>query len=115
MLAYFRNIDAFIGAKILPPNFLNNHIETKTENACLLDRDAMEYAKTGPERIGRIYHKVLYREYTDDTFTTRKESPEHLGFLGPILRAEVGESIRVVFKNQASRKYSVHPHGVFYE
>ncbi|XP_028411443.1 hephaestin-like protein [Dendronephthya gigantea] len=79
------------------------------------DKDAMEYAKSGQTRIGRVYHKALYREYTDDTFTTRKESPEYLGFLGPILRAEVGESIRVVFKNQASRKFSVHPHGVFYD
>ena len=38
-----------------------------------------------------------------------------MGLLGPILRAEVGDTIKVVFKNNASRPYSVHPHGVFYE
>jgi len=35
--------------------------------------------------------------------------------LGPILRAEVGDTIKVVFKNMASRPYTMHPHGVFYE
>lgn len=33
-------------------------------------------------------------------------------FAGPILRAEVGERIQVVFKNKASKSYSVHAHGV---
>jgi hypothetical protein len=75
----------------------------------------MVYAKRGPARIGRVYNKVLYREYTDKTFTTAKSHPEYLGMLGPILRAEVGETIKVVFKNMASGNYSVHPHGVFYE
>ena len=38
----------------------------------------------------------------------------HLGILGPVLPAEVGDTIKVVFKNNASRPYSIHPHGVFY-
>ena len=38
----------------------------------------------------------------------------HLGVLGPLLRAEVGDTIRVVFRNHATRSYSMHPHGVFY-
>jgi FtsP/CotA-like multicopper oxidase with cupredoxin domain len=68
--------------------------------------------------IGPVYQKVLYRAYTDSTFTERKPRPpkwEHLGTLGPVLRAEVGDTIKVVFKNMAGRPYSVHPHGVFYE
>ena len=40
---------------------------------------------------------------------------EHTGILGPILRAEVGDTIRVVFKNNATHPYSMHPHGVFYD
>lgn len=40
---------------------------------------------------------------------------EHLGILGPIIRAEEGDEIKVVLKNMASRSYSIHPHGVFYE
>ena len=34
---------------------------------------------------------------------------------GPVIRAEVGDTIRVVFKNKANRPYSIHPHGVFYD
>jgi FtsP/CotA-like multicopper oxidase with cupredoxin domain len=67
--------------------------------------------------VPTTYHKVLYREYTDSTFKTLKpRAPEweHLGFLGPLIRAEVGDTIRVVFQNHAQRPYSMHPHGVFY-
>ena len=35
--------------------------------------------------------------------------------LGPLIRAEVGDTIKVFFKNNGTRPYSVHPHGVFYE
>jgi FtsP/CotA-like multicopper oxidase with cupredoxin domain len=63
------------------------------------------------------YRKVVYREYTDESFRTLKPRPAawaHLGILGPPIRAEVGDTIRVVFRNHATRPYSVHPHGVFY-
>lgn len=75
------------------------------------------WVQTGPDRIGKVYRKALYREYTDETFSTLKARPpewEHLGFLGPLVRAQVGDTIRVVFKNNASFPASVHPHGVFY-
>lgn len=35
-----------------------------------------------------------------------------LHILGPLLRGEVGDILIVVFKNNASRPYSVHAHGV---
>jgi FtsP/CotA-like multicopper oxidase with cupredoxin domain len=76
------------------------------------------FTERGPHRIGSTYRKAIYREYTDDTFTKLKaRSPEweHFGILGPVLRAEVGDTIKVVFKNNASHPYSMHPHGVFYE
>jgi len=63
------------------------------------------------------YRKARFREYTDDSFKTLKPVPpawEHLGILGPLIRGEVGDTIKVVFKNNATRPYSVHPHGVFY-
>ncbi len=69
------------------------------------------------EYIGRVYRKAVYREYTDSTFATPKpRAPEweHLGMLGPLLRAVVGDTIVVVFRNLADRPYSMHPHGVFY-
>lgn len=68
-------------------------------------------------RIGRVYRKALYREYTDGTFSRLKPRPDewqHLGALGPLIRAQVGDTIRVVFRNNADRPYTVHPHGVFY-
>jgi FtsP/CotA-like multicopper oxidase with cupredoxin domain len=66
---------------------------------------------------GTTYRKALFREYTDSTFRTLKPRDEawtHLGILGPLLRAEVGDTIRVVLRNRARRPYSLHPHGVFY-
>lgn len=75
------------------------------------------FVERGAERIGSAYKMALYVEYADETFATRKPRPEggaHLGLLGPIIRAEVGDTIRVTFKNLASRPYSIHPHGVFY-
>jgi len=75
------------------------------------------YTQPGPNHIGRLYRKAIYREYTDATFATRKPRPkqdEYLGLLGPILRAEVGDSIKVVFRNTTSRPYSMHfPDDVF--
>ena len=59
---------------------------------------AVAYTQPGPTHIGRLYRKALYREYTDETFATRKPRPtqdEYLGLLGPIFRAEVGDSIKV--------------------
>jgi hephaestin len=76
------------------------------------------FTERGPHRIGTVYRKALYREYTDATFTKLKpRAPEweHAGILGPILRAEVGDTIRVIFKNNATRPFSMHPHGVFYD
>jgi len=71
----------------------------------------------GPDRVGLVFLKAVYREYTDSTFRTlkpRAKEWEHLGILGPLLRAEVGDTIRVVFRNNARHPYSMHPHGVFY-
>jgi hephaestin len=76
------------------------------------------FTERGPHRIGTVYRKAIYREYTDETFAHLKARSlewEHAGILGPILRAEVGDTIRILFKNNASRPYSMHPHGVFYD
>ena len=76
------------------------------------------WVSSGPTRIGKVYKKAIYNEYTDASFTTLKPRPpqwEHLGILGPLVRAEVGDTIKVVFRNNASFPASVHPHGVFYK
>ncbi len=79
--------------------------------------DSAFFANAKPRPVSTVYHKVLYREYTDSTFRTLKPRPaewEHLGFLGPLIRGVVGDTIRVVFRNNGDRPYSVHPHGVLY-
>src|SRR4051812_20548616 len=75
------------------------------------------FVQNGPDRIGHVYKKARYREYTDATFTTLKPVPaqwQHLGILGPAIHAQVGDTIRVVFKNRTPFPASIHPHGVFY-
>jgi FtsP/CotA-like multicopper oxidase with cupredoxin domain len=82
------------------------------------DEVAQVFTQQGPDRIGTKYKKALYQEYTDGTFTKLKaRSPqwEHLGTLGPLIRASVGDSIRFVFKNNTTHPLSVHAHGVFYD
>src|SRR5512138_58360 len=77
---------------------------------------AAAYTQPGPTHIGHVYRKAVYREDTDGTFATRRPRPpqdEYLGLLGPILRAEVGDTIKVVFKNSASRPYGMHAPDVF--
>jgi FtsP/CotA-like multicopper oxidase with cupredoxin domain len=64
-----------------------------------------------------IYHKAIYREYTDATFQKLKPRPqqwEHLGILGPLIRAEVGDSIRIIFRNNTHLTVTLHPHGLAY-
>lgn len=98
------------------------------------NEDQLVFVESTPERIGHIYKKAVYRSYTpnfqevidgpneitDPTTRARKiirqpnSSTQHLGLLGPIIRAEVGETILVHFKNETSFEVSMHPHGFFY-
>lgn len=67
--------------------------------------------------IGSTYLKALYREFTDNTFTHERPITTehwHLGVLGPFIRAEVGDVIEVMFKNMATRNYSMHAQGLRY-
>jgi len=74
---------------------------------------------------GRIYTKAAYRQYTegfeqliDGAFAPSREpgAPnEHMGITGPAIRAVVGDTIVVHFKNETSIDTSVHPHGVLYD
>ncbi|MDX1547114.1 MAG: multicopper oxidase domain-containing protein [Rhodothermales bacterium] len=74
--------------------------------------------RNGPPVLARQFRKVVYREYADSTFAMPKPRPaawQHLGLLGPVLRAEVGDTLVVYFKNTGRYAYSMHPHGVFYD
>lgn len=82
------------------------------------DEAANVFVGPGDDRIGRVYKKALYREYTDATFEKIKPIPpawQHLGTLGPLIRGVVGDEIHVVFRNHGSHAYSIHAHGVFYD
>lgn len=61
------------------------------------------------------WEKTRYVEYTDATFKTKKAQPNWLGVLGPVIRAEVGDEIRIRFLNRADGYYGIHPHGVRYD
>lgn len=52
--------------------------------------------------------KQRFIEYTDATFTVKKQQPEWLGILGPIIRGEVGDTIYVHFLNRALGLHSIH-------
>jgi FtsP/CotA-like multicopper oxidase with cupredoxin domain len=61
------------------------------------------------------YVNARYREYTDATFSHPKPRPagwEHLAFLGPLIRADVGDTIRIVFRNRVGFPVNVHPDAV---
>lgn len=80
-------------------------------------RESKPFVERGSNRIGTRYKKALFREFTDSTFTTRKpDRPQdrHLAILGPMIKAEVGDLLRVTFRNMASRPYSFHPHGILH-
>ena len=78
--------------------------------------DDLVFVGEGPGRIGHIYHKARFIGYTDASFTTPLpvEDPSR-GILGPIIHAEVGDTIDVVYQNHTTVPTSVHSHGVFYD
>ncbi|XP_019284117.2 hephaestin isoform X1 [Panthera pardus] len=82
-----------------------------------LDNDtvASSFLKSDKNRIGSSYKKTIYKEYRDSSYVDEIAQPTWLGFLGPVLQAEVGDVILIHLKNFATRPYTIHPHGVFYE
>ncbi|XP_047699907.1 hephaestin isoform X2 [Prionailurus viverrinus] len=82
-----------------------------------LDNDtvASSFLKSDKNRIGSSYKKTIYKEYRDSSYVDEISQPTWLGFLGPVLQAEVGDVILIHLKNFATRPYTIHPHGVFYE
>ncbi|XP_059140979.1 ferroxidase HEPHL1-like [Physella acuta] len=84
------------GANLLDPN---------VEESIFIRHDDMY--------IGHVYKKAVYKEYTDGTYTSVK--PGNGDLLGPVIMAEVGDVVRVTFRNMATRRYSIHSHGVLTE
>jgi FtsP/CotA-like multicopper oxidase with cupredoxin domain len=68
-----------------------------------------------PWTDSHVFPVTRFVEYTDASFTTRVAQPPWLGILGPIIRAEVGDTVKIHFCNHAaSGAYGMHPHGFRY-
>lgn len=59
------------------------------------------------------FKKIVYREY-EPNFQREKPRSSNSGLLGPTLYAEVGDIVKVHFKNKADKPLSIHPQGVKY-
>jgi manganese oxidase len=95
------------------PSYPNNPITGEP-----FTKEESVYLRQAKDRIGKQYLKAVYREYNDASFASLKErgpGEEHLGIIGPIIHAEVGDIITVVFRNNTRFPVGIHPHGVFYE
>lgn len=123
----------FAGQGVVPAQTVSRHGEARTYFIAADEVDwdytpngrnlvGLSHLESGDDESGagmrhRVYHKAIYREYTDATFHTLKPRPlqwEHLGILGPLIRAEVGDSVRVVFRNDTHLVLTIHPHGMQY-
>ena len=73
------------------------------------------FASGGHDSLGgpQCDESALCRVHRCYFYDEKKPAPAHMGILGPVIRAQVGERIRVVFKNKARFPFSMHPHGVF--
>jgi manganese oxidase len=126
-----RAIAAFMLAAglVAAPSFAKTaaHPSGKTRTYFIAAEDvSWDYAPSGkdlidgqpiplPWRARTVWPKTRYIEYTDATFTVRKAQPAWLGILGPVIRAEVGDTIVVHFLNRTKMEHSIHPHGLRYD
>ncbi|THX23256.1 hypothetical protein D6D11_10556 [Aureobasidium pullulans] len=78
--------------------------------------DSIRAKNAGYLEYGTVWTKALYRGYTDATFTQRTEQPAWQGTQGPILRAEVGDVIEILFLNNLTNHYAtMHSMGLAYQ
>ncbi|MED6239857.1 hypothetical protein ATANTOWER_012280 [Ataeniobius toweri] len=78
----------------------------------------LQYLRQSANRIGNKYKKAVYTQYKNESFTEKLENKhrkDELGILGPVIRAQIRDVITIVFKNLASRPYSIYPHGLTLE
>ena len=61
------------------------------------------------------YSKYRFIGYTDGSYQTPLEQPRWRGILGPELRGEVGDTLKVHFRNRTELPLSMHPHGLHYD
>lgn len=104
----------FLRIEEVPWNYAPSGMNLIQNHTLQEDEEASVYLKRGPQRIGSTYKKAVYKQYTDFTYRTEVMKPNWLGYLGPLLMAEEGDTVVVHLRNIASRPYSIHPHGLNY-
>lgn len=72
-------------------------------------------ADMGPWGERLSYPKYRFIGYTDGSYQTPIEQPRWRGILGPELRGEVGDTLKVHFRNRTELPLSMHPHGLHYD
>lgn len=83
-------------------------------------KNLVHCAETAPCEIpepwtnSHVFPATRFIQYQDAEFKTSVPQPEWLGILGPIIRAEVGDTVKVRFCNRAQGSYGMHPHGFRY-
>ncbi|HET6276115.1 MAG TPA: multicopper oxidase domain-containing protein [Candidatus Cybelea sp.] len=68
-------------------------------------------------QLGYRYRKIVYRGYSDASFRMPEEraaDERYMGTLGPPIRAVVGDTVTVVFRNNSHLPLSFHVHGLRY-
>ena len=74
-----------------------------------------KYFSTTNNRIGGKYKKARFHQYSDSSYNTKSPLPHpdrHLGLLGPVIRAEVGDTIDVTLYNKLTHPVSLYLQGV---
>ena len=72
---------------------------------------AARSAVAGSAEPRERYRTAVYREYTDATFSHEKPRPEpltNLEMVGPLIRAAVGDTVAIVFRNRLGVPTGIH-------
>ncbi|XP_069474464.1 ceruloplasmin [Ambystoma mexicanum] len=104
----------YIGITEIVWDYCPSEMDVITGKPIAEEEHASVFLQQGPDRIGRLYKKAVYTQYTNGSFTEEVKKPAWLGYMGPVIRAQVGDSLVIHLKNFASRNYSMHSHGVKY-
>ncbi|KAH0630885.1 hypothetical protein JD844_004213 [Phrynosoma platyrhinos] len=105
----------YLGIREVDWNYAPLGRNAATGQSVANDQKASLFLQSTKNRIGSVYRKSVYKQYSDATYTSEEPKPAWLGFLGPIVQAEVGDTILIHLKNFGRRPFTIHPHGVFYK
>ena len=67
-----------------------------------LHSNAFKFTNKTTSRIGKVYKKAVYREFTNSSFTEQKPRDNKMGILGPVLKGQLRDVIHIYFKVYAN-------------